>query len=296
MSRFVRLLVLPLLLAPLSCATPPAREETPAPPTGLFSYGSAPLQYGELRLPPGPGPFPVVVGIHGGCWLDELGQGTFEPVVEAVTADGVATWNVRYRRLGNSGGGWPATFEDVGAAVDHLRVLARDHPLDLDRVVVAGHSSGAHLAAWVALRPGLPEGSPIRGVDPLPVGGAVAIDGPLDLAAFSRSAADVQICGEPVVAELLGGGPEEQPDRYRQASPAEMTHTGVPLYLTPAGMMLMLEGDDGMGPATEAMVPRPTVVPVSGSDHFQLITPGEEAWQTVRETIRTALDGARTPG
>ena len=55
---------------------------------------------------------------------------------------GFATWNIEYRRLGQAGGGWPGTYLDVGTAVDLLRTLAPQHQLDLNHVIVMGHSAG----------------------------------------------------------------------------------------------------------------------------------------------------------
>ena len=175
-----------------------------AVPVVVEHYGSEPLQIGELRLPPGAGPFPVAVIFHGGCWTRETGSpiDTVE-LAEDLTAHGVATWNVSYRQLGDDGGGWPGTFQDWGAAVDHLRDLATRQPIDLDRVVAVGHGAGATAALWSAARGKLPAESPIRGADPLPIGAAVALDGPVDLADFDGR--DTAACGGDVVGELLGG-------------------------------------------------------------------------------------------
>ncbi|WP_081764037.1 alpha/beta hydrolase [Sphingobium sp. Ant17] len=151
-------------------------------PTLVEAYGPDPLQIGELRLPAGPDPFPVVMVIHGGCWTKgyETLAGT-APLASALTDKGVATWNIEYRQVGDTRGGWPGTFQDWGAALDHLRVLARTQPLDLKHVVTVGHSAGAHAALWLAARPRLPADSEVRGADPLKVSAAVAIDGPGDL-------------------------------------------------------------------------------------------------------------------
>src|SRR5262245_47156086 len=78
-------------------------------PTLVAAYGTDSLEFGELRLPPGRGPFPVVVVIHGGCW--RAGFATLRntaALASALTAKGVATWNIEYRQVGNPGGGWPA--------------------------------------------------------------------------------------------------------------------------------------------------------------------------------------------
>ena len=187
-------------------------------PTFTEAYGPAPQEYGELRIPKGPGPFPVAVIVHGGCWTKGYAAMAYmAPMAAALTARGVATWNIEYRQAGDPGGGWPGTFLDWGAATDHLRALARTYPLDLSRVVVAGHSAGGHAALWIAARGGLPASSPIRGPAPLTIAAAVDIDGPGDLAGIIGR--DASICGEPVIAPFMGGAPHQVSDRYAEASP-----------------------------------------------------------------------------
>ena len=109
----------------------------PLPPAGeRIAYGPETSQFGELRLPQSAkGPAPVVVLIHGGCWLADFDYAYMSHLAAALSAEGHATWTIEYRRLGEDGGGWPNTFTDVGAAIDHLRELAKTRPLDLDRVV-----------------------------------------------------------------------------------------------------------------------------------------------------------------
>jgi hypothetical protein len=118
------------------------------PPGARIAYGKEALQFGELRLPSTKGPHPVAIVIHGGCWLAKLGNfdpravalDNMRPVAAALTAAGIATWNIEYRRLGDAGGGWPGTFRDVAAGADHLRALAREHvsldgPADLKATI-----------------------------------------------------------------------------------------------------------------------------------------------------------------
>src|SRR5215510_1982359 len=108
----------------------------PVPPGARrIAYGSDPLQFGELRLPSTKGPHPVAIVIHGGCWLAKLGNldpratalDGVRPLAAALTENGIATWNIEYRRLGNPGGGWPGTFRDVADAADFLRTLSREN-------------------------------------------------------------------------------------------------------------------------------------------------------------------------
>src|SRR4051812_30037720 len=86
-----------------------------------ITYGNRPQQFGELRLPKGDGPFPVVVVIHGGCWQNAFDFVYMTRLAAWLTHHGVATWTIEYRRLGDEGGGWPGTFLDVATATDALR-------------------------------------------------------------------------------------------------------------------------------------------------------------------------------
>src|SRR5579864_1380245 len=156
--------------------------ETPPPRGGTrLSYGPDPLHYGDLRLPDRAGPHPVIMMIHGGFWRDRFDLEYAGHPCAALTAAGAATWNVEYRRIGNPGGGWPGTLLDVALAADHLRELAADYGLDLDRVVTMGHSAGGHLALWLAARGRIPAGETLYTPDPLPLRAAVALAGVADL-------------------------------------------------------------------------------------------------------------------
>jgi acetyl esterase/lipase len=189
-------------------------------------YGNDPLQYGELRLPKGNGPFPVAVVIHGGCWVSNFAtlQNT-AALSDALRDAGIATWNIEYRRLDNPGGGWPGTFADIAAGTDRLRDIAKEFPLDLSRVVTVGHSAGAHLALWAAARSKLAKSSALHRDNPLRLRAAVALGGPGDLKGFYEYAA--KICGSNVIDSLMGGAPAAVSDRYAQGSPAELLPLGV---------------------------------------------------------------------
>src|SRR5262245_22730068 len=167
------------------------------PADARIKYGDDPLQFGDLRLPPGKGPFPVAIIVHGGCWVSAIAnlQNT-AALSDALRDAAVATWNVEYRRLGDPGGGWPNTLTDVAAAADHVRVLASKYPLNLEHVVAAGHSAGGHLALWLAARPRLSPKSALYRDNPLRLSAAIALGGPGDLRNFTTYGAD--ICGSAV--------------------------------------------------------------------------------------------------
>jgi len=247
-----------------------------------LAYGSDPLQFGELRLAAGPGPHPVAVVIHGGCWLAEYDLGYISALAAALAEAGVATWSIEYRRVGDPGGGWPGTFTDVAAAADHLRGLAAGHHLDLSRVVAVGHSAGGHLALWLAARHGLAADDPLRGPSPLPLAGVVALAGIPDLAAFAAP----EGCGA-AVAPLLGGEPAGVPERLHRASPIERLPLGLPQVLIVGALDTVVppEQAERYAAAAAAAGEMVRVLPITAAGHFELVVPGSVAWPSVRDAV-----------
>jgi len=260
---------------------PSSREilTRPGPPADhRLAYGPDPEQFGDLRLPKGAtgdGPFPVVVVIHGGCWramhsLDYMGH-----VCADLTAAGVATWNIEYRRLGQEGGGWPGTYLDVAAAIDHLRELARQYPLDLRRVVVTGHSAGGHLALWAAGRRQVPRGSLVHQDDPLPLSGVVPLAGLTDLT-LSGTACDEE-------APRMRGAD----DTLNQTSPIAMLPLGLPVVI------IQGEDDQPVPPAqattyvaaAERSGDRPRLCLLPQTDHFVIVDPHSSVWPRIKTEI-----------
>ncbi len=252
------------------------------PADARVTYGAAPEQFGELRIPTGAGPHPVVVLIHGGCWRAEYDVTHIAPLATALAGDGWAVWAIEYRRVGSPGGGWPGTFLDVGAAIDHLRTLAQIHPLELSRVVVAGHSAGGHLALWSAARGLLPKDTPLATSDPLVPRGVVSIAGITDVAAYASSTG----CGSAVVP-LMGGAPDAVVDRYAQASPVALVPS-VPVQLIVGSADTIVPRAQADAFVKVAGVGA-TVRLVEGAGHFDLIAPDREAWSVLREAVHALL-------
>jgi acetyl esterase/lipase len=149
------------------------------------------------------------------------GRDHIAPVALDLADRGFAVWNLEYRRVGAAGGGWPGTLEDVGAGIDHLAVLAQEgERIDLDRVTVAGHSAGGHLALWSALKhaAGVDHFQPKR----VQVSMAVGLAAVADLVLAHELG-----LGNGAVENFLGGPPRQEAARYRAASPAEMLPLGV---------------------------------------------------------------------
>ena len=125
----------------------------PLPEPAVVQYGEHPSQFLEVWWPDAVHPHPVVVLIHGGFWRLPYGLELMWPLAHDLVGRGFAVANLEYRRLGEDGGGWPGTFDDVAAAFRKLGVVATEDDggrLDLDRIGVVGHSAGGHLALWAA--------------------------------------------------------------------------------------------------------------------------------------------------
>jgi len=256
----------------------------PQPPADhTIAYGPAPQQVAELRLPKGRGPHPVVLVIHGGCWQVPWAFDQVRALAAALTAEDFATWSLEYRRIGDPGGGWPGTLEDVARGADHLREVAKAHPLDLDRVVVLGHSAGGHLALWLAARHRLPKDSPLRGEPPLPVRGVVTLAGITDL----RAGAAGRVCGE-AIPQLLGGPPEARAFRLGQASPIELVPLGVPQRLLVGARDAIVPAEQARAYAAAATAAGDAVEVrvLEGAGHFEPVDPGSSAYPAVRDAVR----------
>ena len=262
------------------------------------AYGKEPTQVGDLRLPAGPGPHPVVIVIHGGCWWKGFAtrQNT-AALASRLTEKGFATWNIEYRQAGekdkdgkysgDAGAGWPGTFNDWAAATDHLRDLAKRYPIDLARLAVTGHSAGAHAALWVASRHKLPKDSDIASPDPLKIGAVVAIDGPADpsseIETFEKG------CGVPAGKAMFGGTPAEQPKRWAEGSPQAQLPLDVKSGLVSASLFLsppaaakwVTEARKGTGKSSALIL--------GGTGHFEVIAPGSPVWSQVEAFLLEQL-------
>jgi len=243
-----------------------------------FTYGHTRGQYAVLELPPGDGPFGVVVLLHGGFWRLGFNRTLMNPLAHDLLGRGFAVWNIEYRRLGigwGGGGGWPQTFEDVAAAIDLLAEL--DAPLDLRRVFTVGHSAGGQLALWAAARAGLPEGAPGAPPRVLPAGvvGQAAV---CDLRAAHAARA-----GNGVVRRLMGGSPKRVPERYDLASPAARLPLGVPVLLVQGERDKVIKPSQATdyAAAARAVGDEVTVIVRPGEGHFEHLDATEGAWGDV---------------
>ncbi len=220
----------------------------------------------------------MVLVIHGGFWRARYSLEHIGHLCDALTRKGFATWSIEYRRIGDRGGGWPGTFDDMLRALDHLSTLPPRFPLDLSQTVALGHSAGGHLALWLgAERP-----AALRAV--------ISLAGVATLRhAWALGLSDG------AVAELLGGTPDEVPERYAAASPIERLPLGV--------QQVLLHGtDDRLVPieisrryhdAALAAGDAARLLPLPRIGHFELIDPYSPAWPPLSGNAPAGLAGRR---
>lgn len=237
------------------------------------AYGTDPNQFVELRLPRGKGPYPVLLNLHGGYWRAKYDLAHAGHLCEALRAAGVATFNVEYRRVGDPGGGWPGTFADIRSAYRYVHQEADRFQLDLNRLVVMGHSAGGQLALCLVAHE-----TSLRRV--------IALAGVVDL----KKAFALHLSHDAVV-EFLGGTPEEVPEHYREADPME-------LKISPARQWLVHGSDDDTVPVEfsrdyvaqkKRMGETVDLVEIPRCGHFDVIDPDSAAFQQVTAAVLSAL-------
>jgi acetyl esterase/lipase len=247
----------------------------PPPPADLrIVYGSDPNQFADLRLPKdGKSPHPFVMNIHGGFWRAKYNLDHAGHLCAALTALGIATANLEYRRVGNPGGAWPGTFADVRSAYRFFQQNAVKHGLDGSKFLVMGHSAGGQLALCLAAH----EASVSR---------VVSLAGVSDL----QRAYQLHLSNDAVV-EFMRGTPSDVPDHYSEADPVRLPIPGAQQWFIHGA------ADDVVPPAFSrdyVELKRKSkeevhLLEIPGAGHFDLIDPHAKAWSQVEQTVRQML-------
>ena len=240
-----------------------------------MAYGSDANQFIDLRMPKASGAYPLAICIHGGYWRARYDLEYLGHLGAALKAKGVATANVEYRRVGNAGGGWPGTFEDIRAAYQFLLQNAQRYGFDTRRVIVLGHSAGGQLALCLAARES-------------GLAGAVSLAGVVDL----QQAYDLHLSNDAVV-EFLGGKPAEVPEHYREADPMK-------LAIRARQWLVHGARDEIVPPAlsknyVDAKVNNKEdarLVAIAGAGHFDVVDPRSAAWAEVENILVDGLGKA----
>ena len=264
-------------------AWPDLLERERPEPDAAIPYGDDPYQVVDLWLPEGDGPHPVVLMIHGGCWTTGIADRTIMNwIADDLRKRGIAVWNIDYRGVDREGGGYPGTFLDAAAAADALRVHAERYNLDISPLVAVGHSAGGHLALWLAGRPRLPEASPLRTGNPLPIDSVVSLGGLPDLEEAAREPGSG--CGTEVVGQLTGGGFEDTSvPRLAPLGVEQVLINGLQDRIIPTAYA------EGYAAPMRAAGDDVRVRMIDATGHVELIAPETEAWAATVEEIEKAL-------
>jgi acetyl esterase/lipase len=249
--------------------------ETPPPSCDArVPYGPQPFHFGDLFLPRGVAQRTVVLNIHGGFWRNRYDLDHAGHLCSALANRGLPTWNVEYRRVGDEGGGWPGTFEDIRTAYRFLPELTTRFKLDLEKVIAVGHSAGGQLALCLAA------------YEPS-VGAVVSLAGVVDL----QRAWELHL-GSAAVADLMGGPPDSFREKYFQADPM---HLNIPR----ATQRLIHGKEDGIVPPDFSRTywerkkergEEVEFIELEKADHFAVIDPHSPAWPQVEREILNLAD------
>jgi len=260
-------------------------EKAPISKLIKITYGEDPNQFGELRIPEGDSLFPVIVILHGGCWQSIYDKSLMDAMAEDLTNRGYATWNLEYRRIGN-GGGWPNTFLDVATGFKKLTDLAKTYPIDLQKILITGHSAGGHLALWLGAQNQLADSSEIKTQDLPKITGIVSLAGITDLETYLAPSG----CGSSV-DDLIGGGPTQFPERYFAGSPISFVPLCIPQVLI-NGEEDQIVPISHISPYYEMSVAakdKIQLVSIPNAGHFEIITPGSNAWEAIIQAFADLL-------
>lgn len=234
------------------------------------SYGvdaNNPDTMGDMRLPDpsrGDGLYPIAVLFHGGGWRRSYARDQMDGIAADLARRGTATWNVEYRRLPPVGG-WRDMLADGAAAVDCLRELADEFPLDLERVTTVGHSAGGHVAFFAT------HDAQIRPAR------FVALASMLDLELSSRSHL------AELVENLLGG----ERDYLNPLNPVRQVPLGVPTWAVhgTADESVDVAQSRNYVRAAQAAGETAELVEIPGAGHADFLEPNSEAWAEAARII-----------
>ena len=226
-----------------------------------LAYGSSP-QNTVVNIKGSDSSLGAVTLIHGGCWSNAYDRNHTLPMAEALTTMGYDVWVPEYRRVGDEGGGWPGSLEDIIAAVEFVSDKTGQPP------ILVGHSAGGHLALRAA-------------ETDLAIGGVVGLAPITDLVSYGSESGSCQS----MVAPFMGDETYSPDESYRDAS-VTLNAINVPVAV------VIGKEDPIVGANQVAVFDAVQVTTVDGAGHFDVIHPETEAFSAVVN----ALEAIREKG
>ena len=207
----------------------------------------------------------AMVFVHGGCWLNAYGYEHAKGLYSALANLGMGVYAIEYRRVGDEGGGWPGSLNDVVSAINTSleRITLQG---DYSETFIAGHSAGGHLALLATQQ--MPQQLARYGVKQ--VVGLAAIT---DVRSYAHGTNSCQTATE----AFMKTTPTENPDAYNNASPnATLIHTPV----------VLLQGDaDSIVPVQHATMAGAEKRIINNGGHFDWLHPESTSFDALLEVI-----------
>jgi len=195
----------------------------------------APTEEGRKR--------PAILQIHGGSWVmgDKREQGW--PLLSHLAANGWVCFNLNYRL--SPGATFPDHLIDLKAGLVWIREHAAEWNVDPSFIAVTGGSAGGHLAALMGLTANDPEYQPGFEAADTSVQAAVPIYGVYDFTG-RRGTNRLPFWYRRLERQIMKAFRDEEPDKFRRASPIERIHPDAPPFF-------IIHGDrDTLAPVEEA--------------------------------------------
>jgi len=251
-------------------------------------YGDDDLQFGDLSYPTETTDARdhLVVLVHGGFWRNPYRLDLMEPMTQMLVDSGYLVWNIEYRAVGDVGGGYPGTLEDLWMAYRLILDQELAEGFRFDRVTVVGHSAGGHLGLWLGSAHLLTGRSDLshslweltKGAQPPVPDRVIGLAPVVDLEAAYESG-----MGSGAVENFLGASPASAPDRYAVAQPV----------LDSAWTFVIHGTNDDRVPlehVEEAITGSEVSLSViDGADHFDVIKPGTNAFDELVRLLEAPL-------
>ena len=226
----------------------------------VLPYG-AQNQQTLVHFPVGATDADSILVIHGGCWSNAYGVDHSLPMAAALSGIGLDVWAAEYRRVGDEGGGWPGSLEDVKSAARYVTQITGKAPL------LVGHSAGGHLALKAAEDPDLS------------ISGVVALAPITDLASYGAETGSCQS----MVPKFMGD------DSYRPNAAYEAASVGIEAITVPT-IVVIGDADPivGTNQVESFSLDQLRTIPEAG--HFDLIHPETIAFDVVKSTVEQLLE------
>ena len=237
-----------------------------------FGYGDDPLQtiytwHGRSSTN-GMYADKALIFIHGGCWLNAYGYEHAKGMYHALAELGMGVYVTEYRRVGDEGGGWPGSLDDVTQAIS--TALKRiENEGRYTNIYIAGHSAGGHLALLAAQR----LSSSSLNLSRANIKRIIGLAAITDIQSYAMGHNSCQSA----TAKFMNGTPEDVPTAYQRATPRP-THGSLPITL--------LQGDaDSIVPARHAVLSGTNQKIIKNGGHFDWLHPESTSFDALLEVI-----------